>query len=117
PGRWPAAGSRSGRFPEWRSAAGRPGFQYRRIPRPDGQDASGAGEGPQVRPGSDLGGPDRRAEGAFNKLVGKPFDPAQLRPAPGNPPGGARPGATSGGTSRQRARRNAAPPPDGDEPQ
>jgi hypothetical protein len=53
----------------------------------------------------------------FDKMLGKPFDLAQIRPGPGNPPRGARPGATSRGTSRQRTRRNAAPPPDGDEPQ
>jgi hypothetical protein len=54
---------------------------------------------------------------AFDKMLGKPFDLAQLRPGPGNPPRGARPGGTSRGTSRQRARRNAAPPQDADEPQ
>ena len=53
---------------------------------------------------------------AFNKMLGKPFDLAQLRPGPGNAPRGARPGAARG-TTRPRARRNGQPPQEVDEPQ
>jgi hypothetical protein len=53
---------------------------------------------------------------AFDSMLGKPFDLAQLRPGPGNSPRVARPGAARS-SSRQRSRRNTAPPPDEGEPQ
>jgi hypothetical protein len=53
---------------------------------------------------------------AFNKMLGKPFDLAQLRPGPGNPPRGGRTGPARG-TTRQRARRNAPQSQEVGEPQ